>query len=108
MGWTYDPSKIVEYCKMYTDLMKFWKNKYSNFIYNLNYDKLVLGKEYEIKKLLEFCDLVWDPNCLSHYKNTKSIINTVSIFQARKPIYSSSSNLNKNYEVFLSEYFLKL
>ena len=36
MGWTYDPSKIVEYCKMYTDLMKFWKNKYSNFIYNLN------------------------------------------------------------------------
>ena len=108
MGWTYEPSKIVEYCKMYTDLIKFWENKYSSFIYKLNYDKLVLDKEHEIKKLLEFCDLAWDINCLSHYNNTKSIINTVSIYQARKPIYSSSSNLNKNYEAFLSDYFQKL
>jgi len=108
MGWTFDPNKIVEYCKVYKDLIKFWKTKYSNFIYEINYDKLVLDKESEIKSLLKYCDLDWDPSCLTHYKSKKTIINTVSIYQARKPIYSSSSNSNYHYESFLSDYFQKL
>ena len=57
---------------------------------------------------LEYCDLDWDPSCLTHYKSKKTIINTVSIYQARKPIYSSSSNSNYHYESFLSDYFQKL
>jgi len=108
MGWSFDPDEIIEYCKMYLDLSKFWKNKYSDFIYHLDYDKLVLNSENEIMKLLKFCDLPWDPNCLSHHKNSKAAINTVSIYQARKPIYSSSSNSSKQYETYLHDYFKKL
>ena len=108
MGWSFDPDKIIEYCKMYLDLSKFWKNKYSDFIYQLDYDKLVLNSENEVMKLLKFCELSWDPNCLSHHKNSKAAINTVSIYQARKPIYSSSLNSSKHYEAYLNDYYKKL
>ena len=55
-------------------------------------------------KLLKFCDLEWDQNCLEHDKN-KSAIKTASISQARKPIYKSSVNLSDNYSKYLNEMF---
>jgi len=108
MGWSFNPKNIVKYCNMYFELKKFWEKKYPNFIYQLDYDKLVVDSQNEIKKLLEFCDLSWDQKCLSHHKNSKAVINTVSIYQARKPIYSTSSNLSNLYEERLSNYFKEL
>ena len=40
--------------------------------------------------------------------SNKSKINTVSIIQARKPIYASSSNLSDNYQAHLGDYFKEL
>ena len=108
MSWSFNPNNIVQYFKMYSDLVSFWKKKYTNFIYELNYDNLVINKDDEIRKLIKFCDLPWDNNCLNHYKNKKTVINTVSIYQARKPIYSSSSNLSNFYSESLYEYFKEL
>ncbi len=108
MGWCFNPKNIVKYCNMYFELKIFWEKKYPNFLYQLDYDKLVVDSENEIKKLLEFCDLSWDQKCLSHHKNSKAVINTVSIYQARKPIYSTSSNLSNFYEERLSNYFEEL
>ena len=34
-------------------------------IYKLNYEFLVQDQKNEIKKLLSFCDLDWEDNCLS-------------------------------------------
>ena len=93
---------------MYSDLTNFWLNKYTDSIYVLDYDKLVNDKENEIKLLLKKCDLPWDENCFSHHKNKKSTINTVSIIQARKPIYTSSSNLSDQYQAYLGDYFKEL
>ena len=59
----------------------------------------------EIRKLIKYCDLDWDPACLEHHKSKKTPIKTVSISQARKPVYKSSVNSNSNYEIYLSEMF---
>ena len=83
----------------------FWKSKIKNFIYEIEYEKLVSNKEEEIKKLIKFCGLKWDPMCLNHHKNNKTPIKTVSISQARKPVYNSSVNSNANYENYLKEMF---
>mgnify|MGYP001483795902 CR=1 FL=1 len=74
-------------------------------IYEINYEKLVSNKEEEIKKMIKFCDLDWDPICLNHHKNKKTPIKTVSISQAREPVYKSSVNSNSNYESHLSKMF---
>jgi len=71
----------------------------------LDYDKLVQDKESEIRKILNFCELEWDEKCLNPDKNSKTPIKTVSIAQARQPIYKSSLNSNQNYDKFLEKMF---
>jgi len=105
MKWAFDEENIANYYNLHLDLIDFWKNKIGDFIYEVNYEKLVSSKDEEIKKLIKFCELKWDPICLNHHKNKKTPIKTVSISQARKPVYQSSVNSNSNYEKFLSNMF---
>ncbi len=105
MKWAFNQSDIANYYNLHLNLMDYWKFRLGNFIYEIKYEKLVSNKEEEIKKLIKFCDLKWDPICLNHHKNNKTPIKTVSISQARKPVYQSSVNSNSNYEKYLSEMF---
>ena len=99
--WSNNQYDLVKYISIYLDLMKFWKKKLPNFIYDLNYEKLIEKKTEQIKKTLEFCELEWEEDCLNFNKKANPI-KTVSIAQARKPIYKSSLNTYKNYLDYLS------
>ena len=97
--WTYDVSNIKKYLKIYKEMMSFWKTKFNDKIYEINYEDLVVNQETEIKNLLNFCNLKFEQNCLQHYKN-KNPIKTVSINQSRRPIYKDSVELNLKYKKF--------
>ena len=86
---------IIDVCNSATSEDKNYVCKYENLIDN---------SQFEIKKMIEFCDLDWDPNCLNHQSN-QSGIKTASVNQARRPIYNTSKNLNKNYSDNLVEMF---
>ena len=105
MKWAFDEENIANYYNLHLDLMNFWKMKLGNSIYEVNYEKLVSNKDKEIKNLIKFCELKWDPNCLNHHKNKKTPIKTVSITQARMPVYQSSVDSNTKYEKFLSKMY---
>ncbi len=104
MNFAYKQKDIADFYNTYQELMFFWKNIFTHDIYSVKYEKLVEDPQLEIKKLIKFCELEWDPNCFNHHKN-KSIIKTASINQARKPIYKSSKNLSQNYSNYLNEMF---
>ena len=90
---------LANYFKLYTNLMIFWKEKYPNDIYDIEYEKLVNSPKSEVENLLKFCELKWDKKCMSHQNNFRSI-KTASATQARQPIYKSaikSSDLVKKY-----------
>tara|TARA_Y100000590_G_scaffold27221_1_gene30537 strand:- start:1998 stop:3545 length:1548 start_codon:yes stop_codon:yes gene_type:complete len=93
---------LAKYYNQYEIIMKFWEKYFSNNIYNLNYENLVNNSETEIKNLIKFCELNWDPNCLKHYEN-KRMIKTVSFNQARKPIYKSAIKSSNVYEKYLDK-----
>ena len=93
---------LVSYFKLYKDMMNYWKKKFPNYIYDLSYEKLVNDSKQEIQKLLKFCNLNWDENCLKHHKN-KRVIKTISFNQARQPIYKSSIKSYNGYEEYLFE-----
>ncbi len=97
-----DLSDLSNYYKSYKDLMVFWKSFFPNDIYDLKYENLVNNTKDEVKKLLEFCSLEWDDNCLQHHKN-KRVIKTISFNQARKPIYNTSLKSYNGYETYLTE-----
>ena len=82
--------------------MKFWKTIFKNDIYDLQYQELVENPNSEIKKILSFCELEWDENCLKHENNSRSI-KTASHAQARKPIYKSAIKSSGHYKEYLDE-----
>ena len=92
-------------CCLYSFLTDEEKSKIPDFILDVEYENLVKNKENEIKKILNFCDLQWDDKCLNPEKNSKTPIKTVSVTQARQPIYKSSLNSNINFDKYLSEMF---
>ena len=108
LNWCYDQKELSKYYNLYFDLMNFWREKIPNFIYEAKYEEIISNQENETKKLLKFCDLNWDQNCLNFHKNRKTPIKTASIVQARKPIYSSSVKSNINYEKYFDELFNSL
>ncbi|MDC0586067.1 sulfotransferase [Candidatus Pelagibacter sp.] len=105
MDWSNNPEDIAKYYNLYSELMEFWKSKIPNFIHDVSYESLVQDKEKEIKKILDFCELEWDEKCLRPDKNSKTPIKTVSVSQARQPIYKSSLNSNQNYDKYLEKMF---
>ena len=100
LTWTYNQEHLIKFIELYKDLMKFWKLKLPNLIYECDYEKLVNDQENETKKLIKFCNLDWEDNCIDHTKNETGI-KTVSLAQARKPVYKSSINLYETYIEYL-------
>ncbi len=91
LNFTYDQEDLIKYYNQYLNLIDFWKSKYPNSILDIQYEKLISNKDHEIKKVIKFCSLDWEENCLS-FHNNKTPIKTMSTAQARKPIYKSSLN----------------
>ena len=104
--WSYDKNNIINFVKIYNCLIELWLAKMPSDIYKLNYEFLVQDQKNEIKKLLSFCDLDWEDNCLSFYKSTLPI-KSASLYQTRKPIYKSSIKQNLKYNSFINFGFKK-
>ncbi len=104
--WSYDKKNILKFISIYNDLLKFWSDKIPNYIYNLSYESLINNQKKEIKKLLSFCELEWEENCINFYKNAPPI-KSASLYQTRKPIYKSSIKQNLKYNSFINFGFEK-
>ena len=105
MSWTYDQINIANYYKLYEKIMRFWNNKFKNSIFDAKYENIVNSPELEVRKMLSFCNLNWEENCLNFYKNKKTPVQTVSVSQANKPIYKSSVDSYQGYSEYLSDMF---
>jgi tetratricopeptide (TPR) repeat protein len=102
MNYTYDFNDLAIFYKAYDDLMKFWKGDINNTVFDLVYEDLINDKVTQTKKLLKFCNLDWDENCLNFHKNKKSV-STASLAQVRQPIYNTSVEKWKNYAEEIGE-----
>jgi len=105
MSWAYDQIEIGKYYNLYRNIMIFWKSKFNDFIFDASYENLVNSPEVEVKKMLSFCNLNWEADCLNFYNNKKTPVQTVSVSQASKPIYKSSVNSSEAYAEYLSDMF---
>ena len=100
MDFGYDQNELVTYYKIYLDLMNFWNDKYPDSIFEAKYERIIDDTEKQTKKIIKFCNLNWEENCLKFYEN-KNPIKTLSTAQARKPIYKSSKNTFKKFAPFM-------
>ena len=77
-------------------------NLFPGSIYEANYEKLINNPRDEIGKMINFCSLNWEENCMQFYNN-KTPIKTMSTAQARKPIYKSSLHSFEKLSPFLTD-----
>ena len=100
MAFTLNQEFTAMYYLLYRDLMKFWKEKYSEKIINVNYESFVENFEEEIKKLFDQLNLKWEKQLYDFHKNERPV-ETASLMQVRSKIYKNSSNQWKNYKKYL-------
>ena len=98
--YSYNQQMLGKYYLMHEDLMSFWLNKY-NDIFVLDNEELVADQEGISKKIIKFCNLDWEKECLNFHK-TKRQVRTASIEQVRQPINNKSIGAWKNYKEYLS------
>ena len=104
VSWAHNLEHIFKYFDIYYRTIENYKKIFPNFIYELQYEKLVNDPEGESKKLLEFCDLPWDSKCLEFYKRKDLISKTSSTTQIRKAIYKHSTQKYLPYKQFIKKY----
>ena len=99
-GYSYNFDDLAGFYGLYTDLMDFWHQLFPDRIYDMCYEDLTTNQEEETRKLLQYCELDWDKNCLSFHKN-KRAVKTASAVQVREKMYQGSSEAWKKYETYL-------
>ena len=102
LGYSFSLDDVIEFFKLYSNLMKSWINYYPYNILNVNYDLLTKNPEKETIDLINFLDLDWDEKCLQP-QNNQRIVSTTSNVQVRKKIFQGSSNFWRNYLPYLDD-----
>jgi len=107
MTFTTDIEELADYYVSYEKVMNYWKAVLDIDILDINYEDLIEKHETTSRKIINFCGLDWEENCLNFYK-TKRDVNTPSYDQVRMPIYNNSINRWKNYETNIAPLIEKL
>ena len=99
-SYAYDLRDIANYYHLYIDLISFWRERFSNKIYDICYEDLTENQEEETRKLLKFCNLKWEEQCFNFHESGR-VVRTSSAIQVRKKMYKGSSKAWKNFEKHL-------
>jgi len=95
--FSYNLDELADYYMAHQNLMTHWLTLLPENIHVVHYEKLIENIETETRKLLTFCDLEWQSECMAFHKNQQATT-TASASQVRQKLYSSSMGLWKNYE----------
>jgi tetratricopeptide (TPR) repeat protein len=95
--FSYDLTEVAEYYIGYHQLMTHWRRVIPDTILDVSYEKLVTSPATEARRVFDHCGLEWSDNCLDiGQRDTAST--TASAAQVRRPIYSTSVDLWRQYE----------
>jgi hypothetical protein len=60
-------------------------------VFDLPYESLVADSETMIRRLLNFCDLPFDPACLEFHKTSRTVLSAPSAAQVRQPLRNDTA-----------------
>lgn len=96
-NYAYDLESATKFYIEFKKLTKLWQSLYPDNFYLINYEKLVNTPEKEVKKVLNFCGLDYQAQCLAIEKNSAPVA-TASAVQVRQPINNKSVGNWKKYQ----------
>jgi tetratricopeptide (TPR) repeat protein len=99
-GFTYDLADMGRYYRDYADLLEHFDTVLPGRVHRVHYEQLVANPEGELRKLLDYCGLPFEAQCLQFHENRR-VVQTISSEQVRRPIYTESVHHWRNYEPWL-------
>ena len=100
-NFSYTLEEIGRYCRDYVELMSHWDSILPGRVCRVDYEGIVENTEAEVRRLLDYCGLEFEPACLEFHR-TERAVRTASSEQVRLPIYKSAVEQWRNYEAHLA------
>ena len=98
--FSYDLADIGRYYRDYVGLMAGFDAAAPGTVYRVTYENMVENTEHEVRRLLDYLDLPFEPACLAFYDNDRAV-RTASSEQVRQPIFTDGIEHWKNYQGWL-------
>ncbi len=99
--FTYDLHDLGRYYTEYVGLMDHYDSAMPGRVHLLRYERLVEETETEVRRLLDYCGLPFEPSCLRFWE-TERAVSTPSAEQVRGPIFRDALQQWRNYEPWLA------
>lgn len=104
INFTTSLEDIGHYYREYERLMNHWQTVLPGPMLEVHYEDLVANQEAVTRRMVAFCGLEWNGDCLRFHENPRPV-RTASFLQVRRPIYSSSVGRWKRYAAHLGPLF---
>ena len=99
--FTYSFEDIARYYRSYIELMAHWDRALPGKVLRVQHEAVVEDLEGNVRRILEFCGLAYQPQCVEFYKTERSV-RTASSEQVRRPIFKEGLDQWRNFEPFLA------
>ncbi len=99
-AFAYDQQHMGRYYADYVRLMDHFDQVAPGMVYRVWHEALVEDPEHQIRSLLDFAGLPFDPACLRFHENDRAV-RTASSEQVRRPINRDGIDKWRNFEPFL-------
>jgi tetratricopeptide (TPR) repeat protein len=98
--FTYSITDIARYYRTYLELMRHWEMVLPGRVLRVQHEEVVDDLEGNVRRILDFCGLGFEPGCVEFHKTERSV-RTASSEQVRQPIFRDGLEQWKNYEPWL-------
>ena len=99
--FSYGMEDVARYYRAYLELMRHWDEVLPGRILRIQYEDLVADLESNVRRLLQFCRLDFEPACLE-FHTTRRNVRTPSSEQVRQPLFRAGLNQWRHYEPWLT------
>lgn len=96
-NYAYDLLDTGRYFVGFARLADRWSQTLGANYLEVHYEDVVDDTEREARRLLDFCELPWDPACVAFERNAAPVA-TASSVQVRQPIYRTALERWRHYE----------
>jgi Flp pilus assembly protein TadD len=100
-NFSYDLDDMASYYLDYARLSRYWQQRYPQQVLDFSYEALLAETEPQIRRVLDFCGLSFDPACLDFHKTSRAVLSTASAAQVRQPLQRNTSS-SMQYEAQLA------
>ena len=98
--FSYSIADIARYYRTYLELMRHWDTVLPGRVLRVQHEELVDDLEGNVRRILDYCGLPFEPACVEFHKTERSV-RTASSEQVRQPLFREGLDQWRHYEPWL-------